>query len=333
MTFDDRVRALAPFGFSDTQTRFLATVALHSGFCLHRHYATFAGLQYGAGVRDFFDRLVTRRLARRLRFRRDRGDVFHINNSAIYDAICQNDNRNRRQTSQALIARKLMLLDYVLGAQDGHWLATEQDKVEFFGSVGIPQSHLPQRIFLGRRFERTTRHFIEKFPIQVVGDPPTIHFAYLVTDAIGQAFEHYLLGHLALLRHLGRWRVAAMAPSHIPGLAAVQQVFGRIGNRVPTPGYNIDELNKYFGMRLRFERREATQADLDALKFFHEARERYSGQAFEIALARFAESGELLDEWACAAEVKRAVAEGRGGLITYQLPHRYDRFGSMAGVA
>jgi hypothetical protein len=52
MTFDERVRALEPLGFSESQTRFLVTVALHSGFCLRRHYTAFAGLKYGAGVRD-----------------------------------------------------------------------------------------------------------------------------------------------------------------------------------------------------------------------------------------------------------------------------------------
>ncbi len=75
MTFDDRAAALAPLGFSERQTRFLVMVALHSGFCLRRHYTAFAGLRYGAGVRDFLDRLVSRRLARRLDFRRDRGLV------------------------------------------------------------------------------------------------------------------------------------------------------------------------------------------------------------------------------------------------------------------
>ena len=70
MTFDERVRALEPLGFSERQTRFLVTVALHSGFCLRRHYMAFAGLKYGAGVRDFLDRLVARKLATRLDFRR-----------------------------------------------------------------------------------------------------------------------------------------------------------------------------------------------------------------------------------------------------------------------
>ncbi len=107
MTFDERVTALASLGFSDRQTRFLVTVALHSGFCLRRHYTAFADLQYGAGVRDFLDRLVSRRLARRFGFRRDRGHVYHLCNSSIYTAIGQDDNRNRRRTGAALIARKL----------------------------------------------------------------------------------------------------------------------------------------------------------------------------------------------------------------------------------
>lgn len=333
MTFDDRVRALTVFGFNDVQTRFLATVALHSGFCLHRHYMTFAGLQYGAGVREFFDRLVVHRLARRLRFRQDRGDVFHLHNSAIYDAIGQNENRNRRQTSPALIARKLMVFDYVLGARDGHWLATEQEKVDLFRSQGIPASHLPQRIFVGRRLELTTRYFIEKLPIQVVGDPPTIHFLYLVTDVIGQAFEHYLAGHLALFRHLDRWRVVAVAPPHIQGLPAAEKAFRKIGNRVQLAEAGRDDLRKYFGMRLRLERNEYTQADRDDWKFFHAARKQFFGPVFEIALARLRDEGRFPDEEACAAEVKQAIAEGRGGLISYQLPHRYDRFGSLAGLS
>ena len=53
MTFDDRVRALEPLGFSERQTRFLVTVALHSGFCLRRHYMAFAGLNTAPGSDTF----------------------------------------------------------------------------------------------------------------------------------------------------------------------------------------------------------------------------------------------------------------------------------------
>jgi hypothetical protein len=36
MTFDERVTALAPLGFTPRQTRFLVTAALHGGYCLRR---------------------------------------------------------------------------------------------------------------------------------------------------------------------------------------------------------------------------------------------------------------------------------------------------------
>ena len=67
----------------------MITMALHGGFRLGRHYAAFAGVQHGAGVRDSLDRLVSRRLATRLTFRPDRGHVCHMNHSGLYDAIGQ----------------------------------------------------------------------------------------------------------------------------------------------------------------------------------------------------------------------------------------------------
>ena len=83
MTFIERVQALEPLGFSEVQTRFLVTVALHSGFCLRRHYTAFADLKYGQGVRDFLERLVARKLARRFAFRPDRGHVYHLHASSV----------------------------------------------------------------------------------------------------------------------------------------------------------------------------------------------------------------------------------------------------------
>ena len=60
MTFDDRVKAVAEFGFTDRQARFLVTVMLHAGVCVPRQYAHFAGMAYGHNVAEFFDKLVQR---------------------------------------------------------------------------------------------------------------------------------------------------------------------------------------------------------------------------------------------------------------------------------
>ena len=248
MTFDERVHALAPLGFSERQTRFLVTVALHGGFCLRRHYTAFAGLTYGAGVRDFLDRLVTRKLAKRFDFRPDRGHVYHLCHSAIYDAIGQDDHRNRRRTSAALIARKLMLLDYVLSEPTGDWYATEDDKVAVFTTgFGVPMGHLPQRRYGPRRHPEThtTRYFMHKLPIHVAADATTVSLPCLVTDTSGAAFEPFLWDHLRLLNRLPRWRLVAVVPSHIawrtrvhgrvaPGLCGAAGTSPSRGDR-PTP--------------------------------------------------------------------------------------------------
>lgn len=147
MTFDDRVRALAYLGFTPRQTRFLTLVALHSGFCVRRQFAAFAGVEYGKNVRAFLDQLVSRGLARRLQFDVNRGHVYHLSAGEVYRAIGQDDNRNRRATSAALIARKLMLLDFVLAQPADEWVATEADKVALFRDrYDMALAHLPRQM-------------------------------------------------------------------------------------------------------------------------------------------------------------------------------------------
>ena len=87
MTLDERVHALAPLGLTPRQTRFLVTVALHSGYCLRRQYAAFAGVRYGKNVRHFLDGLVATGVASRTRFRADRGHVYHLHARPLYRAI------------------------------------------------------------------------------------------------------------------------------------------------------------------------------------------------------------------------------------------------------
>ena len=340
MTFDERVHALAPLGFSEPQTRFLVTVALHSGFCLRRHYTAFAGLKYGAGVRDFLDRLVARKLATRLGFRRDRGHVYHLNACSIYSAIEQDDNRNRRRTSPALIARKLMLLDYVLGGPAAEWYATEQDKVTLFTTrFGVLPTHLPQRVYLARRAgdANTTRYFIHKLPIHVVGDPPTVSLVFLVTDTTGTAFEQFLQDHLRLLNRLPNWHIVAVAPRHIPGLPACTAALRRFCCALlePRPAEEIAQLGIYFTRRESVERDDLgfTTGNFNKIiAEWHKARARFAAAEFQELYRRWKEDGPSALENRGAEPFLTALRERRGQLVTHQLPIRYDRFGTRAGV-
>ena len=340
MTFDERVRALGPLGFSERQTRFLVTVALHSGFCLHRHYAAFAGLTYGEGVRDFFDRLVARKLATRLTFRRDRGHVYHLHHSGIYEAIGQDDNRNRRRTSPALIARKLMLLDFVLAQATADWYATEQDKVALFTQrFGVPAQDLPRRVYLARRAApeavSTTRYFIHKLPIGLVGEPPTVSFAFLVTDTSGQAFAQFVRDHERLMHHLRDWELVLVCPGHIPGVPACAAAFrGFVADveRRSSPGER-EALRAFFLERQRLLDGDLRKVSMDDIQRFQERHRRLLTPEFAALYTRWQREGDSVLIDGGPAGLRAVLASGRPLLTTHRLPYRYDRFGTRPGVS
>jgi hypothetical protein len=338
MTFDERVRALALLGFSERQTRFLVTVALHGGFCLRRQYMTFAGLKYGAGVRDFLDRLVTRRLATRFDFRRDRGHVYHLHASAIYDPIGQPDNRNRRSASAALIARKLMLLDYVLGQPNVDWFATEDDKVQLFtNEFGVRPIELPQRVYVARLRDAppTIRYFIHKLPIFMAKDSPVVSFIWLVTETSGEAFEQFVHDHVRLLSHLPEWRIVAVAPRHIPGLPACKPALDRVIAAVERPRSTAecDALRAGFRTLDEIEGDGVSRLTVGEINAFRMTRDRFERHEFDSLFQRWKVQGDSILADRGAAGFLAAVREGRSALLTEQLPLSYDRFGTRAGVS
>ena len=58
-----RMEAIAPFGFTERQARFLLNVLLHSGVFVERQYCAFAGIVHGKKSTDFIKTLVERRYA------------------------------------------------------------------------------------------------------------------------------------------------------------------------------------------------------------------------------------------------------------------------------
>ena len=97
------------------KTRFLAMAALHSGYCLRRQYPAFAGIRTARTCATFSNRSCVRGLARALRdSRQPRAHLSPARADRSIARSAQDDNRNRRQASPRVIARKLMLLDYVL---------------------------------------------------------------------------------------------------------------------------------------------------------------------------------------------------------------------------
>jgi hypothetical protein len=102
MRFEDRVHAVADFGFTWRQARFLVTVMLYCGVCVQRQYAAFAGIVPGQKTRKFFAKLVRRRDASAYRCRHNRAHIYQVHSKALYRSIGETagiDDRSRRDAS------------------------------------------------------------------------------------------------------------------------------------------------------------------------------------------------------------------------------------------
>ncbi len=332
MTLDDRARALEPLGFTPRQARFLTTVALHGGYCLRRQYAAFAHVAYGKNVCDFLESLVERRLAARFISRADRGHVYHVHARAIYRLIGQPDNRNRRQgSSAAVIARRLMLLDYVLRHAEIAWLATEDEKVALFvGEFGVPPADLPQLVFAAPRpgAAATVRYFPHKLPLARIAEPPSVQFVCLTTDIRGRQLDDFLRDHAALLRWLPAWTVVALAPKTSPGLPACEMVFARFaGRRYAILGAPVDDIRWYVATRRAVDQGDWARLSVADLDRFRRLRERLDTPAMDACYRAWLTRGDAV--W----DRQNFETPGAGRLVTEVLPFDYSQFGSMPGVA
>jgi hypothetical protein len=292
MTFAERAAAVEALGFKPRQAAFLTTVALHSGYCLRRQYAAFAGCKYGKNVCDFLEGLVTRGLADRLTFRADRGRIYHLFGRRLYAALGQEDNRNRRHASPPLIARRLMLLDFVLDHPGLDWYATDIDKLDLLVTrFGVPAT--------------TTRCWTQKFPIFLHGAPPSVHFVCLVTDLRGSSIETFVREHAPLLRHLQDWTVNAVMPPYVFADAACHAAYRRALASASLLEASSEEVAWYLSTRRLVMARDLRQLSVEDLTRYRELATRL-GQP--------------------------ATPHVAGPLVVHRLSRSYAQFGAFAGI-
>ena len=87
MIHDERVRAVADFGFTERQARFLVLVMRHAGVCVPRQYANFAGIANGGRrCNAFFDKLVRRGYAAASHCVHNRARLYHVHHKPLYYA-------------------------------------------------------------------------------------------------------------------------------------------------------------------------------------------------------------------------------------------------------
>ena len=149
------------------------------------------------------------------------------------------------------------------------------------------------------------------------------HFVYLAADGSLPAFERFLRDHRLLFAQLTQWVVVCLQPNAPQAGAAYQATFDRF--LTGTPGrHQADHLDRYFILRRIVETGRLEDLTVADLHDYRAARRRFTAPDVERAYAAWPGTG-----------VARPTTSfvGAGRLLMRTLPHPYQQFGTMAGVA
>ena len=170
----DRVGALAEFGWTGRDAEWLALVCLHSGAFLRRQYLAFVGQPHRELARRFVERCG--KAAVEEPWNGSGLRLCRIAGRPLYEALGAEHVRHRREATPEVTLRRLLSLDYVLDHLDAPWLPTEAEKVAALTGAGVPLQVLPGRLYQGAA-EATRRYFVHKLPVALDAGRATFVFA------------------------------------------------------------------------------------------------------------------------------------------------------------
>jgi hypothetical protein len=249
-----REEALAGFGLTERQARFLAHVLVHSGVFVERQYCSFAGIVHGQKSTDFINQLVERRYATAIAIgRHHRGRIFHVHYKPLWAAIGEPDSRFRKPAAPGRMIERVMILDAVLDGRDFVWLGTATDKRRhFMRYLGdrLPKTDYPQLSF-GDGEAKAIRYFPDKLPIGVQPHSHPHVLLYLVTNPSPMDFRLFLLRHMALLTVLHRWTIRLLVPRQLKRAQLVYLRAAREHLAEPLHPSAVEEMEWYFRERQR----------------------------------------------------------------------------------
>ncbi len=326
MTNDERANAIAEFGFTLRQARFVALVMRHAGVCLLRQYSAFAGIVHGQKTRAFFEKLITRRYASAYRCRHNRGRLYHVHHFALYRAINEPNSAHRRPVPAGRVAERLMMLDTVLASPELEWLTTTAEKVAYFTGEprATPVQTLP-RLKATAGASSTDTAFPDRRPIGIAADGRA-WFVYLVVPNDRDDFRAFLRRHTALFQSLPSWTLRLVFPRAIA--RAYEGFLTVVRDELESPLHprTIEELKRYFE-HVRGTRNATLRLSDERVIRAAEAFER---PRFYSLYRRWLKEGEQALESVSSALISEALAAGAGRVESLVLPHRYDHLSPLA---
>lgn len=322
MTAAERVQAVVDYGFTEREARFLVLVMRHSGLCIKRQYAAFAGIANGGDrCNALFDKLVRRGFAVAVQCIHNRARLYHVHHKPLYHAIGEPDNRYRRTVSARAVAERLMRLDAALMSPELDWLTMRSEKLASLaaktgsGSLKVPsEPRADDRIAL----------LPGTFPIGIDTTGRAV-LVYVSTRPWTDDFRSFLVGHLPLLAATPTWTLRVVLSRSLQRVVPEYKraVYEELESRLDTQ--TINDLQWYFfHCRRHTDWSEYKGAGSDAIKA------RFAGCAKAFSGPRFTR---LYRRWATEREaaltpiplaISEAFAAGRAALECHVLPHDYD---------
>jgi hypothetical protein len=334
VTFESRVSAIVGEKFTERQARFLVTVMLHSGVCMIRQYCVFAHMVYGQTARDFFARLVARKLATVCDCAHKRARIFHIHHRSLYTAIGEPHNRFRKPAPIARAIERLMLLDTVLAGRELSWLATERDKLAHFTvllGTRFRREELPHLTF-GQEAKTTVRYFPDKLPIGLDVDARLYVFVYLVTRPAPVDFRAFLHRHAELLRALPRWTIRIVLPPHFAKAAAAYEAACRQELASPLRPSLLEELLWFFQHQRAWSNDPPHVPKIDVARY-EQARLAFSAPRFRALYRSWRRHGVRALDAAASPVIGDALSRGTGRIECQTLPRAYLHLSPLVSTA
>jgi hypothetical protein len=336
---EERSQAVQRLGYTEREAQFLCLAGLHSGVFLRRQYTQFLGKAVGGTAQALIEKLFAKGHAKATTYVADI-HIYHLCARPFYRALGQEDNRNRRMRQPVSLRAKLMGLDFVLAHPGVPFLATEQEKKDYFlGTLALAPRVLPgMRYFAGDKV--TERYFVEKFPIsltpaQTPETLPVASFCYVDEGAVGlSGFATFLRKYQPLFSALRMFQLIYVASTEAH-FDASKRLFERYCNSTKSEPiaaaeqFPIDELIAYFEARKLYEARQWDSFDRAKLIRFRADAERFSDSKFASFYPRWQTDGEA--GLHASLRPKHASKSTTGGVFsTYLLKENYDLFGSLA---
>jgi hypothetical protein len=213
LTSEDRVAAIAEFGFSERQARFLEVVLRHAGVCVPRQYASFAGIANGGNkCNAFFDKLIRRKFAVPCDCVHNRARLYRVPYKPLYRAIGEVESRYRRPVSAGRAVKRVMLLDAVLASPNLNWLTNEADRVAYLATLTAPASAI-NTPGAGATTQSPRRVAVSSCPFPIGIDAAgRALLLYLVTVPWTEEVRTFLRARATFLRNVPTWTLRLVFP-------------------------------------------------------------------------------------------------------------------------